>query len=60
MEIKEEHKENLINNCISYLWEFWKNEEKQVIQENFKSLGFTKKDFEYYGINEIIKDKVEE
>lgn len=39
------HNEELLYNCINYLWEIWNNEDADTILKSFKKLGFTDKDF---------------
>ena len=57
---KVEHNEELLSNCISYLWEIWNNEDLDTILNNFKRLGFTDKDLDYWNISEEIEELKEE
>ena len=50
------HNEELLKNCIGYLWEIWNNEDTDTILKSFKRLGFTDKDLDYWYINEEIED----
>ena len=45
------HHEELLGNCISYLWEIWNNEDADTILNNFKRLGFNEKDLLYWEIS---------
>ena len=57
------HNEELLANCISYLWEIWNNEDLDAIERSFRRLGFTDKDLEYWEIKqeiENIKKELEE
>ncbi len=54
------HQEELLSNCISYLWEIWNNKDLDSIEEEFKRLGFTDKDLEYWEITEDIKNLKED
>ncbi len=45
------HHEELLGNCISYLWEIWNNEDTDTILNNFKRLGFNEKDLWYWEIS---------
>jgi hypothetical protein len=54
------HNEELLKNCISYLWEIWNNEDLDTILHNFKRLGFTDKDLDYWNISEEIEELKEE
>ena len=51
-----EHYEELLNNCIGYLWGIWNNEDLDTIEKHFKRLGFTDKDLEYFYISTEIED----
>jgi hypothetical protein len=57
---KVEHNEELLSNCICYLWEIWNNEDLDTILNNFKRLGFTDKDLKYWNISEEIEELKEE
>lgn len=48
----EKHFEQLLINCISYLWEIWNNEDRETIKKSFERLGFSNEDMEYFDINE--------
>ena len=59
---KVEHNEELLSNCISYLWEIWNNEDADTILEHFKRLGFNDEDLLDFDISyelEIIKREQE-
>lgn len=45
------HHEELLGNCISYLWGIWNNEDADTILNNFKRLGFNEKDLLYWEIS---------
>lgn len=54
----KKHYEELLSNCISYLWEIWSNEDIETIEKNFRRLGFTDEDLLEFDISyelEIIK-----
>lgn len=57
------HSEELLGNCISYLWEIWNNVSCDEILESFKRLGFNDEDLLYWEIStelEQIKRESEE
>ena len=54
------HNEELLSNCISYLWEIWNNEDLDTIENSFKRLGFTSEDLDYWYISEEIEELKEE
>lgn len=45
------HFEDLLSNCISYLWEDFSFKDCDC-EECFKNLGFTKEDMDYWSISE--------
>ena len=49
---EKSNQEQLLLNCIGYLFEIWNNESVEDIRKSFERLGFTKEDMDYYGINE--------
>ena len=49
---EKNNQEQLLLNCISYLFEIWNNESVEDIRKSFERLGFTKEDMDYYEINE--------
>lgn len=50
------HQEELLGNCISYLWEIWNNIDLDTIEQGFRRLGFTDKDLEYWEIKQEIEN----
>lgn len=54
------HNKELLDNCISYLWEIWNNESVDDIERYFRRLGFNDEDLEDFGINDTIKEIKEE
>lgn len=50
------HNEELLGNCISYLWEIWSNEDLDTIERSFRRLDFTDKDLEYWEIKQEIEN----
>lgn len=53
--MNKEHYEELIYNLVGYLWEIWNNEGLDTVKNNFKRLGFTDKDLEYFEISSEIE-----
>ena len=49
---EKNNQEQLLLNCISYLFEIWNNESVEDIRKSFERLGFTKEDMDYYETNE--------
>ena len=49
---EKNNQEQLLLNCISYLFEIWNNESVEDIRKSFERLGFTKEDMDYYENNE--------
>lgn len=49
---EKSNQEQLLLNCIGYLFEIWNNESVEDIRKSFERLGFTKEDMDYYEINE--------
>lgn len=50
------HNEELLGNCISYLWEIWDNEDLDTIRQKFIRLGFKQEDLDYWYIDEEIEN----
>lgn len=45
------HHEELLGNCIEYLWEIWNNEDADTIEKSFRRLGFTDNDLLWWDIS---------